>query len=202
MRDGKLLSFSKLSAKRVESFSDAFIAIIITLMALELIPPQNINLTELLTLGKSIILYFASFVIVGTQWTKHHILMNEMEFVSQRFVWKNMISLFFISLIPVFMKWLLEYPVSVLPAIAYSMIYIVNEVCLRWTFKESMEVHKTISLERDNSKYSFFQKAMMFIFIGVFVLLLALSAFYPEIAIICFVVLPVVMSLLNILVEK
>lgn len=123
------------SSGRIESFSDAFIAIIITLMVLEIPLPKSMDVSQMLGFGKSILIYFASFVIVGMQWNRHHRLFGGIKEVSVNFIWKNMIYLFLLSLIPVFMKWLLEFPTSLIPAMAYSVIYILNDVGIRWLFR-------------------------------------------------------------------
>ena len=61
---------------RIAGFSDGLIAIIITLMVLEILIPGEIKMTEIIEFAKAIIIYFASFVVIGTQWNRHHFLLE------------------------------------------------------------------------------------------------------------------------------
>lgn len=191
------------SPNRIESFSDAFIAIIITLMVLEIPLPKNMELTEILVFGKSILIYFSSFIIVGNQWYRHQIIFSDINRIPQTFIWKNMLYLFTLSLIPVLMKWLLEYPTNLIPAIAYSAIYIVTELEIRWLFWFQIKTSGTELPKNEAHDISSSKITLMFsFFIFIFVLILIASLFYPEVSIICFIVFPVIMSLRNIFTES
>lgn len=190
------------SSGRIESFSDAFIAIIITLMVLEIPLPKSMDVSQMLGFGKSILIYFASFVIVGMQWNRHHRLFGGIKEVSVNFIWKNMIYLFLLSLIPVFMKWLLEFPTSLIPAMAYSVIYILNDVGIRWLFRslgrENQMAGNEIRQQRQIGRRPPVRPVALFLFfLAGPSLILGLSVFFPEISIVCFIVFPVLMSLGN-----
>ena len=196
------IKYGTVSSGRMESFSDAFIAIIITLMVLEIPLPNSMDYSALLGFGKSILIYFASFIIVGMQWNRHHRLFSDIKEVSGSFIWKNMMYLFLLSLIPVFMKWLLEFPTSLAPAMAYSAVYILNDVGIRWLFwslaKENRTLENKIREQKLHGRRPPVKLAVLFLlfFLGS-AIILAVSVFFPEISIVCFIVFPVVMSLGN-----
>lgn len=112
---------------RIAGFSDGLIAIIITLMVLEIPIPSEIKMTEIIEFAKAIIIYFASFVVIGTQWNRHHFLLEQTEKVHKSFIWKNLLYLFSLSLIPLFMKLLIKHPNDFIPAIGYSLIYLITD---------------------------------------------------------------------------
>lgn len=72
------------SLDRLKGFSDAFIAIIITLMVLEISLPQDMNQIELWSFAKALLIYVASFFIVAEQWNRHQRLFKDIETVSNQ----------------------------------------------------------------------------------------------------------------------
>jgi uncharacterized membrane protein len=118
---------------RLEAFSDGVIAIIITIMVLELKVPQGHALTDLAAVGPVFAGYVMSFVYLGIYWNNHHHLFHAVHRVSASTLWANMALLFFLSLIPFTTAWMGEshfarvpvvvYGVSVLlPALSYSVL--------------------------------------------------------------------------------
>ena len=191
----------KLSADRLNGFSDGLIAIIITLMVLELPLPSDMELHSLLEFGKSILIYFASFIVIGAQWNRHHFLMKDIKEVSNSFIWKNLLYLFLLSLIPLFMKWLIQYPDNVIPAISYSIIYLLTSIAFNWLFITDLKNSSKDGITDNVPQFSQPSlKIMIFRMIPIilFGMLLVLAYFLPEIAIIFFIVFPVAMSLTNI----
>lgn len=189
----------KISVSRLEGFSDALIAIVMTLMVLEIPLPSIINLDTMFGFLKSILIYFASFIIVGSQWNRHHKMLDDIEYVSNSFVWKNIIWLFTLSLIPLFMKWVLIYPKSVIPALLYAFIYLLNDFIMRVLFINILK-EKNGSLfirkfKRDRNKTDIKRLLLMVFYI---VLVFSIAAVISEASIVLFIILPVIMSLSNI----
>ena len=85
---------------RIEAFSDGVIAIIITIMVLELRPPEHPTLEGLVRLWPVLLAYALSFVQVGVYWVNHHQLLDRAEVSSNALRWANMLWLFCLSLIP------------------------------------------------------------------------------------------------------
>lgn len=109
---------------RIEAFSDAIIAIIITIMALELPIPKQNNFEEIKNFILSLFIFFESFIIIGNFWHKHCMLFREAQKINDKISWKNLLFLFVISLFPLFTKWVINDFKNVLPAISYLILFI------------------------------------------------------------------------------
>jgi uncharacterized membrane protein len=94
-----------MSKTRLEAFSDGVIAIIITIMVLELKPPHGTDLHALSELAMPFSAYVLSFVVVGIYWNNHHHLVHVAKHVSAGVMWANMHLLFWLSLIPFLTAW-------------------------------------------------------------------------------------------------
>src|SRR5262249_62083456 len=90
---------------RLELFSDAVIAIIITITVLELRPPEGTALADLGTQWPTFAAYVLSFVLLGTYWANHHHLLQTAKTVDGRVLWANLFFLFWLSLFPVATAW-------------------------------------------------------------------------------------------------
>lgn len=91
---------------RLEAFSDGVIAIIITIMVLEMRPPAQADLVGLGTVGSHVAAYVLSFVFIGIYWVNHHHLLQAAECVNGRILWANLHLLFWLSLIPFATAWM------------------------------------------------------------------------------------------------
>jgi uncharacterized membrane protein len=93
---------------RLEAFSDGVIAIIITIMVLDLRAPHGANLSALRPVIPIFLNYALSFVYVGIYWNNHHHMMHTAERVNGRILWANLHLLFWLSLIPFATNWIGE----------------------------------------------------------------------------------------------
>ena len=107
---------------RLEAFTDGVMAIIITIMVLELVPPHEPTLEALLDLWPIFISYVLSFAIVGIYWNNHHHLFQAVRVVDGRVLWANLLLLFCLSLIPFGTAWMGETAFGQLPVAAYGVI--------------------------------------------------------------------------------
>ncbi len=105
---------------RLEAFSDGVIAIIITIMVLELKIPHEATFQALVKLLPVFLSYFISFVFVGIYWGNHHHLLHTATKVSSKLIWANMSLLFFLSLIPFTSGWMGENHFANLTVALYS----------------------------------------------------------------------------------
>lgn len=94
---------------RIEAFSDGVIAIIITIMVLELHVPEEGNLSALLPLLPKFLSYVLSFVYLGIYWNNHHHLLQAAKSVNGSILWANMHLLFWLSLVPFATGWMGEH---------------------------------------------------------------------------------------------
>lgn len=113
---------------RLEAFSDGVIAIIITIMVLELHVPHGDHISDLLPMMPVLISYVLSFVYVGIYWNNHHHMIYAAERINGAILWSNLNLLFWLSLIPFVTAWMGENHFSRWPVILYGFILIMNGI--------------------------------------------------------------------------
>ena len=106
----------------MEIFSDGVIAILITIMVLELKPPQGSNLSALLGAVPALLTYAVSFLFLGTYWNSHHHMLHLTERVNGAVLWANLHLLFWLSLIPFVTSWLASSDFASLPTAVYGVV--------------------------------------------------------------------------------
>jgi uncharacterized membrane protein len=111
-----------MDAGRLEAFSDGFIAIIITIMVLELKVPHGETFDALLPLLPVFLSYVLSFVYVGIYWNNHHHMLHACFEVTGRILWANLHLLFWLSLFPVTTAWVGENYTAPAPAALYGVV--------------------------------------------------------------------------------
>ncbi len=111
---------------RLEAFSDGVIAIIITIMVLELKVPHGSNLSALKPLMPIFVSYVMSFVFIGIYWNNHHHLMQAVKSVSGAALWANIHLLFWLSLIPFATSWMGENDFPPLPVALYGVVLLLS----------------------------------------------------------------------------
>jgi uncharacterized membrane protein len=110
------------SKSRLEAFSDGVVAILITIMVLELKVPQGADLQALLPLGPVFLSYVLSFVNLGIYWNNHHHLLQATKVVDGRVLWANLHLLFWLSLFPFGTAWMGENSFASIPTAAYGAV--------------------------------------------------------------------------------
>jgi uncharacterized membrane protein len=111
-----------MSKDRMEAFSDGVIAILITIMVLELHAPSEGTLAALTPLLPVFVSYILSFVFVGIYWNNHHHLLQTIEHVDGGVLWANLHLLFWLSLIPFGASWIGETQFASVPVALYGLI--------------------------------------------------------------------------------
>jgi len=107
---------------RLEAFSDGVIAIIITIMVLELKIPHTGDLAALLPILPKFISYTVSFIYIGIYWNNHHHLLQAAHEVNGSILWANMHLLFWLSLIPFVTGWMGENNFATMPLVFYGVV--------------------------------------------------------------------------------
>ena len=107
---------------RLEAFSDGVLAIIITIMVLELKVPHGDDLGSLTKLLPIFISYVLSFVYIGIYWNNHHHMLHAAREVNGNIMWANMHLLFWLSLVPFATGWMGENHFTTLPVAVYGMV--------------------------------------------------------------------------------
>jgi uncharacterized membrane protein len=106
--------------ERLTAFSDGVVAIIITIMVLELKVPHGADWADLAKLAPTFLSYVLSFIYVGIYWNNHHHLLHAAERVNGAVLWANMHLLFWLSLIPFATGWMGENHFAALPTALYG----------------------------------------------------------------------------------
>ncbi len=109
-----------MSKGRLEAFSDGVIAIIITIMVLELRPPDGTSLETLRPLVPTFLSYLLSFALLGTYWNNHHHLLQAARVIDARCLWANLHLLFWLSLFPFGTAWVGQTTFAPMPVAAYG----------------------------------------------------------------------------------
>jgi len=109
-----------MSKGRLEAFSDGVIAVIITIMVLELKPPRSPSVAALASAAPAFLTYVLSFVFVGIYWNNHHHLMHAVHRVNGSILWANLHLLFWLSLAPFVTAWMGENYLAPVPVAAYG----------------------------------------------------------------------------------
>jgi uncharacterized membrane protein len=117
-----------MSPARLEAFSDGVMAVIITIMVLELRPPDGVDFNSLEALVPNLLVYVLSFTSIGIYWNNHHHLLRATRRISGGVMWANLYLLLWLSLIPVVTAWVGAHHESTLPAAAYGFVGIMSAI--------------------------------------------------------------------------
>lgn len=113
---------------RVEAFSDGVIAILITIMVLEMKVPHGESIAALAPLLPVFLSYVLSFVYVGIYWNNHHHMLHTCETVTGAVLWANLHLLFWLSLIPFATGWMGENHIAAAPVALYGVILLMAAI--------------------------------------------------------------------------
>ncbi|AUI79482.1 MULTISPECIES: TMEM175 family protein [Lactiplantibacillus] len=108
---------------RLEAFTDAVIAIILTIMVLEIKAPAGGQLNDLIAEWHPFFAYAVTFFLICTTWYNHHYLINNADWISKRSFWLNCLWLFAMSFFPVATSWVGDFPSAIAPEYFYILVY-------------------------------------------------------------------------------
>jgi uncharacterized membrane protein len=117
-----------MSKNRLEAFSDGVLAIIITIMVLELKVPHAVELDALEPLLPLFLSYVLSFIYLGIYWNNHHHMLHTVKEVSAGILWANLHLLFWLSLFPFATGWLGENHIAPMPAALYGFVLLMASI--------------------------------------------------------------------------
>ena len=124
-----------MSKSRLEAFSDGVIAIIITIMVLEMKVPQGENLDALLPVVPVFLSYVLSFVYVGIYWNNHHHMLHTASTVTGPMLWANLHLLFWLSLFPLATGWMGENHFAPVPSALYGVVLLMAAIAY-WVLQQ------------------------------------------------------------------
>jgi uncharacterized membrane protein len=139
---------------RLEAFSDGVIAVIITIMVLEMKVPHGTDIGSLVPVVPVFLSYALSFVFIGIYWNNHHHLLHAVQHVNGSILWANMHLLFWLSLVPFATGWMSENHFEAVPVALYGAIllcsgvaYYMLERCLVRTHGSESLIAKSIGAD-------------------------------------------------------
>jgi uncharacterized membrane protein len=124
-----------MSKGRLEAFSDGVIAILITIMVLELKVPRTPDLEALRPVLPVLLTYVMSFVFLGIYWNNHHHMLQATERINGTILWANLHLLFWLSLVPFVTGWMGENHFAPLPTAMYGVVLFLSSVA--WALLQS-----------------------------------------------------------------
>ena len=122
---------------RLEAFSDGVLAIIITIMVLELKAPHGEHFAGLRPLLPVFLSYALSFVYVGIYWNNHHHLFQATPHVTGGILWANLLLLFWLSLVPFTTAWVGDHPAAPAPSAAYGVVLLLAAIAY-WNLQRTI----------------------------------------------------------------
>ena len=117
-----------MSTGRLEAFSDGVIAILITIMVLELRAPGGTKLSDLRALTPTFLSYVLSFVYLGIYWNNHHHLFQAARRVNGAILWANLHLLFWLSLFPFVTSWMGTHSFAKVPTAVYGVVFLMAAI--------------------------------------------------------------------------
>jgi len=135
-----------MTRNRLEAFSDGVIAIIITIMVLELRPPHDASLSALRPLLPVFLSYAMSFLFIGIYWSNHHHLMQAVEHVNGRVLWANLHLLFWLSLTPFVTAWIGDTRFAAWPVALYGIVLLLSAIAYTILVLALLSIHPRESI--------------------------------------------------------
>lgn len=122
---------------RLEAFSDGVLAIILTIMVLEIKVPQGSDFEAIKPMLPVMSSYVLSFIYIGIYWNNHHHLMHTVKYVSGNILWANLHLLFWLSLVPLVTNWMGKNPSAPLPMALYGFMLLMASIAF-WILQQQI----------------------------------------------------------------
>jgi uncharacterized membrane protein len=116
------------TVERLGAFSDGVFAVIITIMVLDLRPPEHPTFAALVPLWPTALSYMVSYVFIAIVWTNHHHLLRFAESPTPRLIWINFAHLFMVSLVPFATAWVASSRLAAAPVFLYAAVFVLVEL--------------------------------------------------------------------------
>jgi len=176
MNDVKTKQQTAKSPHRIEAFSDGVIAIIITIMVLDIKAPKSASIEAWRSNIPLLFAYTLSFITLAIFWNNHHHLLKATKYVSSAVMWANMYLLFWLSLIPIVTAWFGQNINQKWPVILYSFIalmcgtayFILTKVIVKANPDNDLQ-NVILSSKKEIISFSLYLLALIFAFINVYI---------------------------------
>lgn len=164
---------------RVRAFSDGVFAVLITILVLELKPPNAHGFSALLPLWPTGLSYVVSYVFIAIVWVNHHHLFNYAQVATPRLVWSNFAHLFSVSLIPFTTEWIADSRLAAAPVALYAAVFVlvnITYLALCWEAVDRPS-HEDIS-----ARMRRMLQMRSFITLGIFITAALIALRWPVVA--------------------
>jgi uncharacterized membrane protein len=166
----------KVTVDRLIAFSDCIFSVIITIMVLELKPPDNPTMAALLPLWPTGLSYIVSYVFITIVWVNHHHVLQYAEAPTARLIWRNSAHLFSVSLVPFSTAWMARTRLAGVPVALEAAVFVlvnISYVALLWeTFERIEETEISPRTRR-------MMRVRSFLTLGTFTTAMLLSLKFP-----------------------
>jgi uncharacterized membrane protein len=166
----------RVTSERLGYFSDAIFAVIITIMVLELKPPEYPIFTALLPLWPTALSYAVSYLFIAIVWSNHHYLLRFTDYPTPRLIWINFAHLFAVSLVPFATAWVARTRLATAPVFVYAAVFVLVE--LAYLQFEHLALSQAI-VEEIPLRTRRFAKIRSFAAFGLFLTAMLLSLKFP-----------------------
>ncbi|WP_295616073.1 TMEM175 family protein [uncultured Methanobrevibacter sp.] len=126
---------------RLEAFYDAIIAIIVTVLVLELPQTATASLASIWALKTSYFAYLISFLVCANLWQYNHIIYNHVDKINTKIIWQNIALMFVFSLVPYLTIFVANYPNEFIPQALYGLDFIIVDIILYFMAKSLLELN-------------------------------------------------------------
>lgn len=127
---------------RLEAFYDAIIAIIVTVLVLELPQPATASIASIWALKTSYFAYVISFLVCANLWQYHHLIYNHVDRINTKIIWQNILLMFVFSLIPYLTIFVANHPNEFIPQALYGLDFIIVDIILYYMAKSLLEINQ------------------------------------------------------------
>jgi uncharacterized membrane protein len=171
------------------AFSDAVIAVIITIMVLELRAPEEATLAALLPLWPTAISYAVSHLFIAIIWINHHHLLRFVRHVTPALVWVNFVHLFWVSLVPFTTSWIALTHLASAPVVTYAAVFVCVNIAYLVFERQALAQADSIKVPHRARRIA---QGRSFATLSIFAGTAAVAAFAPRLgfALICTALLP------------
>ena len=166
------------STERLGSFSDGVFTVVITIMVLELKPPEHPTFAALLPLWPTALSYVVSYYFIAIVWLNHHHLFRFFPHVTPRLIWINFVHLFMVSLVPFSTAWVADTKLAAVPGFVYAAVFVLVNLAyipFEWHALASA------SVEEISARTRRFAKARSSVTLGTFILAMLVSVKSPSV---------------------
>lgn len=171
---------------RLEAFYDAIIAIIVTVLVLELPQPASPTLAAIWALRTSYFAYLISFLVCANLWQYHHLIYNHVNKINSKIIWLNILLMFVFSLIPYITTFVANNPNAFIPQALYGLDFIIVDIILFIMAKLLLKINEE---SQDNIKEAINIKTALYIPFVIFIIgfIIAILGYPIAISICCLI---------------